>query len=300
MKILVSIITHNRIKLLSRCLDGIQSQSRMPDKILVIDNGSTDKTKDTLQKRGIQHISQENVGSAGGWHKAISIALEEEFDAIWLMDDDGFPHKNALKNLELKLTNGVACASSVVMKENDRDSFVFDMPKLNKHKMPALIGIPRKYKKIQDLEPHATEGVYEHAQLFNGALISMQVVKIIGNINRNYFIYGDEVDFLNRMKKGGRVLSVLNAKHFHPDVTSRPYNKIKIYYYLKNNLILYRKYYPQPLFYQIGGIFLIMHRVLKRNGIKTVFSLLIGAWAPAFYSAIFRGFAGKIAKDYDF
>jgi hypothetical protein len=43
-----------------------------------------------------------------------------------------------------------------------------------------------------------------------------------------------------------------------------------------------------------------MHRVLKRNGIKTVFSLLIGAWAPAFYSAIFRGFAGKIAKDYDF
>jgi hypothetical protein len=43
-----------------------------------------------------------------------------------------------------------------------------------------------------------------------------------------------------------------------------------------------------------------MYRVSKRNGVKTVLSLLIGEWAPVFYSAIFRGFAGKIAKDYDF
>ena len=98
MKILVSIITHNRIDLLSRCIDSVELQSRMPDKILVIDNGSTDGTKATLKHRGIESISQENVGSAGGWHKAISVALDENFDAIWLMDDDGFPEKNALKN----------------------------------------------------------------------------------------------------------------------------------------------------------------------------------------------------------
>ena len=47
------------------------------------------------------------------------------------MDDDGFPHKNALLHLEKELRPTVACAASLVLQENKPDRFVFDMPKLN-------------------------------------------------------------------------------------------------------------------------------------------------------------------------
>ena len=300
MKIIVAVVTFNRSVLLSRCLDNILLQSRIPDQIIVINNGSTDDTEEILRARGIKCITQENVGSAGGWHRAISLSVEECFDAVWLMDDDGFPHKDALLHLEKEMQPNIACAASVVLQENEPDRFVFDMPKLNQSKLPALFALSRKYSTINALEPHSQDGVYQFAHLFNGALISTDAVKKIGNINREYFIYGDEVDFYYRLKEVGAVISVLAAKHFHPAVEFRPITKIKIYYWIKNNLILYRKYFPWPSFYQFAGIGLILYRTAKRNGLKTSISLIFGSLAPVFYTAIYRGLKGRIAKDYDF
>lgn len=300
MKIIVAVVTYNRSMLLSRCIDNILLQSRMPDEIVVINNGSTDDTEEMLRGKGIKCITQENVGSAGGWHRAISISIEENFDAVWLMDDDGFPHKDALSHLEKEMQPNIACAASLVLQENQPDRFVFDMPKLNQSKLPVIFSLPRKYSTINALEAHSQDGVYEFAQLFNGALISTDAVRKIGNVNTEYFIYGDEVDFFYRIREAGAVISVLAAKHFHPDVTIRPYNKIKIYYYIKNTLILYREYFPWPSFYQFAGIGLILFRIAKKNGLKTSISLISGSLAPVFYTAIYRGLMGKIGKDYDF
>jgi len=300
MKIIVAVVTYNRSMLLSRCIDNILLQSRMPDQIVVINNGSTDNTEEMLGTKGIKCITQENVGSAGGWHRAIAISIEENFDAVWLMDDDGFPHKDALLHLEKEMQPNIACAASLVLQENKPDRFVFDMPKLNQSKLPIIFSFPRKYSTINALEAHSQDGVYEFAQLFNGALISTDAVRKIGNVNTEYFIYGDEVDFFYRIREAGAVISVLAAKHFHPDVTIRPYNKIKIYYYIKNTLILYRKYFPWPSFYQFAGIGLILFRIAKKNGLKTSISLIAGSLASVFYTAIYRGLRGRIAKDYDF
>lgn len=300
MKIIVAVVTYNRSKLLSRCIDNILMQSRMPDEIVVINNGSTDDTEEMLRARGIKCITQENVGSAGGWHKAISISLEKNFDAIWLMDDDGFPHKDALLHLEKRMQPNIVCASSLVLQENQPNRFVFDMPKLNQSKLPKIFSLPRKYSTINELKAHSRDGIYEFAMLFNGALITTDAIRKIGNINMEYYIYGDEVDFFYRIRQAGGVISVLSAKHFHPDVNIRPYNKVKIYYYIKNTLILYRKYFPWPSFYQLAGIGLILFRIAKKNGLKTLISLILGSLAPLFYTAVYRGFRGRIAKDYDF
>jgi len=300
MKIIVAVVTYNRSKLLSRCIDNILMQSRMPDEIVVINNGSTDDTEEMLRARGIKCITQENVGSAGGWHKAISISLEKNFDAIWLMDDDGFPHKDALLHLEKRMQPNIVCASSLVLQENQPNRFVFDMPKLNQSKLPKIFSLPRKYSTINELKAHSRDGIYEFAMLFNGALITTDAIRKIGNINMEYYIYGDEVDFFYRIRQAGDVISVLSAKHFHPDVNIRPYNKVKIYYYIKNTLILYRKYFPWPSFYQLAGIGLILFRIAKKNGLKTLISLILGSLAPLFYTAVYRGFRGRIAKDYDF
>ena len=125
MNILSVIVTYNRKDLLKRCLVALRSQTRSPDKILVINNSSTDGTDLMLTEMGINFITQPNLGSAGGWHAGIKYAIENNFDACWLMDDDGYPDDKALEILSSNINQKIACVSSVVLKESDKNTFVF-------------------------------------------------------------------------------------------------------------------------------------------------------------------------------
>jgi rhamnopyranosyl-N-acetylglucosaminyl-diphospho-decaprenol beta-1,3/1,4-galactofuranosyltransferase len=298
-RIIAIVVTHNRRDLLARCVTALQSQTRPADKVLVINNDSRDGTVEMLQQRGIEFVTQPNVGSAGGWHKGIEIAMSEGFDAVWLMDDDGFADTAALAALERALVPGVACASSVVLRENQPTHFVFAFPVLDEHGLPVIFGLPRKLATLADLRRASRGNTYPFAHFFNGALLSVDAARCIGNVDRDFFIFGDEVDYFFRLRKAGRVVSVLDAAHFHPDVGRRPYTPAKIYYYIKNTLILNRRYFNAVWLRNCMTIAVALGRTWRRNGTMAVLSLLAGSDAPAFYSAIANGLRGKVGKDFD-
>jgi len=297
-KILAAVVTHNRCELLSRCLDYLEQQSHAPDSILVIDNASTDGTPEMLQKRGTLTIRQENLGSAGGWHRAIEHALEAGFDAIWLMDDDGYPDPGALARLEAELGPGRSCTASVVVCEDAQDRFVFPFPKLNRQGLPVLFGLPRKVQTRAQLQALAQDGVYPFAHLFNGALISVAAIRKIGNVEPGFFMFGDEVDFFCRLRNHGAVVSVLDALHYHPDVSMRPYSPAKVYYYVKNSLIIHRRYFNLVWLRNLLAVGVVLVRVARRNGPGAALSYLAGRDAGAFYGAIGRGLKGRVGKDF--
>jgi rhamnopyranosyl-N-acetylglucosaminyl-diphospho-decaprenol beta-1,3/1,4-galactofuranosyltransferase len=299
MKILATIVTHNRCSLLERCIEHLEAQERQPEGILVVNNASTDGTIEMLVQRGIQFVIQENVGSAGGWHRGIKHALEHGYDAVWLMDDDGYPDKHSLEKLVPHLGKDIACVSSIVVRENDPSKFVFPFPVLDSKELPVLFAGKRKITSVDKLRGRAKDGTYEFAHLFNGALINIQAVRQIGNVNTDYFIFGDEVDYFFRLRKFGPVCSVLNAIHYHPDVTTRPYTPHKIYYYVKNTLILNAKYFDQVLLRNISTIVVALWRTGRRNSLGTAFKYLAGGENGVLYRAIRRGLAGSIGKDYE-
>ena len=299
MKILAAIVTHNRCTLLSRCIDHLQAQARRAQEILVINNASTDGTVEMLERRNIPFVTQENVGSAGGWHRCIQYAIDHGFDAVWLMDDDGFPDPSALGALEAALTPGVACASSVVLREDQSTHFVFPFPVLDDAGLPVIFGRPRKLGTLVELRTVAPGGTYPFAHLFNGALVSVAAARQVGNVNRDFFIFGDEVDYFFRLRKAGKVISVMDASHFHPDVSQRPYTPAKVYYYVKNTLVLNARYFNAVWLRHFTTILAVLGRTASRNGVLTALSFLAGAKAPAFYLAIFRGLQGKVGKDFN-
>ena len=99
-KVIAVIVTYNRRKLLTECINALRIQTREINLILVINNGSTDDTESWLkQQKDIQYFSQSNTGSGGGFNTGIKMAYEQKFDWIWLMDDDGFPKEDALEKL---------------------------------------------------------------------------------------------------------------------------------------------------------------------------------------------------------
>lgn len=296
---MVVIVTYNRCALLARCLDYVQIQSRQPDQIVVINNGSTDATESMLCARNVRCITQENVGSAGGWHRGIQFALDEGFDAVWLMDDDGFPEPSALNCLEQAFQPWMACVSSVVLCENDPARFVFPFPVLDQDGLPVIFGRQRKIPTMEVLLKIAGDGVYPFAHLFNGALVSVAAIRRVGNVNRDFFIFGDEVDYFFRLREFGPVYSVLAAHHLHPDVSSRPYTPGKIYYYVKNTFVLNARYFNAVWLRHCLTILAVLGRTASRNGKLAALSYVCGGNAPTFCRAIIRGLQGKVGKDFN-
>ena len=298
-KIIAIVVTYNRCSLLSRCIDYIRNQSRKPDDILVVNNGSTDDTELMLQSKGIHYITQDNVGSAGGWYSGIQHALDGKFDAVWLMDDDGYPDIESLNILDQALLPGISCVSSVVLREDKPTRFVFPVSILDKNGFPAIFALPRKIPTVEGLSKIVEHGMYPFAHLFNGALVSMEAVRQIGNVNCGFFIYGEEVDYFFRLREYGPIYSVVAAHHFHPDVSRRPYTPEKIYYYVKNTLILNNRYLNLVFVRNILTLIAVIGRTIYRNGLYIALSYLIGKNTRIFYRAISNGLRGKIGKDFD-
>lgn len=295
MRTLAVIVTHNRSQLLNRCLNYLENQTRKPDDILVVNNGSTDNTQELLRSRGVNFIDQLNVGSAGGWHSGIKYAKDNKFDLCWLMDDDGFPDTDALNLLLKEFTeDNYTCLSSIVLNELDDDKLVFPLPILNKNLNPTLRPWGRKLYNLSQVS--CSTLIYPYAHLFNGALISLNAVKDIGNVNKGYFIMGDEVDYFYRLRKIGKVGTLIKAKHYHPDVSKRAYSRNKIYYLLKNTIINHNLYFDYPIIRNFALLLILIIRVISRNGIRYFFALILSKDLLIF-RAIRSGLSGSIQKD---
>ncbi|MET0373108.1 MAG: glycosyltransferase family 2 protein [Rhizorhabdus sp.] len=97
------VLTYNRRDLVEDCLRAIRAQTVSVDRIVVIDNGSTDGTADMLARNWADeielHILPKNLGAAGGFNAGIRMAYRSQADAIWVMDDDVMPDPDALERL---------------------------------------------------------------------------------------------------------------------------------------------------------------------------------------------------------
>src|SRR4030095_16704981 len=97
------VLTYNRKDLLNRCLAAIAAQTSSCERIIVVDNGSTDNTAEwVIEEYGetaeLYRLPQ-NTGSSGGFNMAMRIGYERGDDLIWLMDDDVVPEPDALERL---------------------------------------------------------------------------------------------------------------------------------------------------------------------------------------------------------
>lgn len=95
-------VTFNRKTLLRACLASLLRQERPIDKIVVIDNASTDGTPELMAAEFPEMTFvrlDRNTGGAGGFHAGMKWAYERGFEWIWLMDDDVEMAPGALKVL---------------------------------------------------------------------------------------------------------------------------------------------------------------------------------------------------------
>lgn len=98
------VVTYNRKALLIEALRAICDQTIPPAVVLVIDNASTDGTKEALvaagfiDRSGVEYVRlPRNGGGAAGFREGISRGAK--YPWIWVMDDDTVPAPDALEHL---------------------------------------------------------------------------------------------------------------------------------------------------------------------------------------------------------
>ena len=100
--VLAVVVTHDRLALLRECLDALRAQT-VPCDILVVDNASTDGTKEYLQGERSPSLAvcsfTENRGGAGGFRLGVRYGRQKGYAYLWLMDDDVLPRPDALSSL---------------------------------------------------------------------------------------------------------------------------------------------------------------------------------------------------------
>ena len=209
------VVTFNRKALLLNCLNALKAQTHPLTHIVVIDNASTDGTADFLGEHGWTNNDvftlitlPENMGGAGGFHEGIKYAFEQGFDYIWLMDDDGVPANDCLARLFPFATEN-----------NYLGPLVLDIKQPNKFCFP--IRLPSTLKRLDTLADLKALEIKEKIDgiviPFNGILLSSKVVEKVGFPLKEYFIWGDDMEYTARMKKYGvEIASIVDAYFYHP------------------------------------------------------------------------------------
>lgn len=96
------VVTRDRLSLLRLCLEALRAQSLAPDAILVVDNASSDGTRQALASEfpdvEVLRLAV-NQGATGGFYEGMIAARRMDPEWIWLLDDDSIARPEALERL---------------------------------------------------------------------------------------------------------------------------------------------------------------------------------------------------------
>ena len=273
------IVTYNRKELLLECLQAILRQSCPPEMILVIDNNSTDGTYESLAEHDLlRHIRykklEKNTGGAGGFNAGFIESMDLDYDWLWIMDDDTIPEKDCLEQLitalETVKEEKVSFLASSIYGPNGE---FMNVPKVSES--PSKNGYPGWYK-------YLGSGLIQIAKAtFVSLLISKDAIRHVGYPVKDYFIWGDDMEYTQRLVKyygpayiTGKSIAIHKRKSAKKlNILTDDSDRLDFYYYFFRNYLINTKAYDgsKKVIKEIYGNFRAMLTILTSPGIKNRF-----------------------------
>lgn len=268
------VVTYNRKELLKENIEALRKQNYKNFDILVVDNNSTDGTKEYIDeyiKNGdILYVNtKKNLGGSGGFQFGLKEAIKKNYKYVWLMDDDTIPTENSL--------------SSLIEKKNllnDEFSFLCSIVKFNENEI-CTMNIPVMDSKWIDYYYFIEKGLLKVKSCsFVSCFINIKVAKQIGLPIKEFFIYGDDAEYTERLSS---VLpgfidtnSIVNHKmkfNIGPSIVDADKDRINRAFYTYRNTLY----------------------IAKKKGIKDVFKYLI-MWIYVALLVIFKSKKHKLKR----
>lgn len=205
--------TMNRAPTAVACVRALAAQTRPPDLVVVADNVSDDDTVMALESLTdlpfelIVHRMRENRGNAGGVEEAMELSFARGADAVWILDDDSWPRAEALAALlEPPWDPHVV-----------RHALQID-PRTKRFTWPLQVadGLGAWRLAWSEAELPAIPFIRSRTS-WTGALIPRMVWEVVGPVNGQLFIRGEDEEYPWRIaQKGFRFEAARKAVMDHP------------------------------------------------------------------------------------
>jgi rhamnopyranosyl-N-acetylglucosaminyl-diphospho-decaprenol beta-1,3/1,4-galactofuranosyltransferase len=232
------VVTHNRKEMLRECLAALAAQERPPDRILVVDNASSDGTRAMLESE-YQRVDvlalEENEGGAGGFHEGMKRAHADGAEWMWLMDDDTIPTPEALSELlaapaRLRpLAPAVLLASKVVWRDGRMHPMNAPGPEL---------------RRLDRVIEGAERGLMPlRFATFVSLLVHRGAVDRHGLPLKHFFMWSDDIEYTGRvlLRELGYLVptsvTVHKTTRAHTAMSSEPG---LFYYHVRNTIFIVR------------------------------------------------------------
>lgn len=287
------IVTYNRKALLRENIEALTNQSYKKHDILIVDNASTDGTKEMIEKLGVNNLKYyntgKNLGGAGGFAYGMKIAMEGGYDYAWIMDDDSVPDKNALESLvnKAEIINDEFSFFASLVYWTDKKVFPMNYPRTD-------------YKHIQET---CCNYLYEYRLIpitgcsFVGCFVNLEVGRKVGLPIAEFFIYGDDVEYTHRLKREKPAYLDLDStiEHKAPsnsgaDIVTADAGRISRFYHQSRNG-MYNARKEKAVFRRILIVFQRLFRIIAKSRdhkLKRIGVLIRGTFAGFFFNPKIR------------
>lgn len=255
MRIGVVLVTCNRLACLRQALAAYERQTRLPDRVIVVDNHSTDGTAQFLAEwqaapRNTDYQVcrlAENLGGAGGFAHGLEESLRQSFDWVLAADDDACPGADYLALLEAAaLGNGAvadgepadgepAAVAGRVVNGGKTDLW---------HRRRIHRGLLR-VREVPVAEEEYTQEVFPIDEFsYVGVLLNCRAMARVGVTDAGYFLHYDDTEHALRLGAGGALLCVPGAVIHHDTPVAPGQITWKHYYSLRNFLHMLGAHFP--------------------------------------------------------
>lgn len=223
--IYVIIVTYNGMKWIDKCLKSVL-HTTIPLQVLVIDNLSTDGTINFV-KENYPIVNLIETGQNLGFGKANNIGLkkviENKADYVFLLNQDAYVMPDTIEGLiNIYHNNPSFGILSPVHLNGDGSSLDYNFSAgCNVIDCPGL---------LPDIYLNQAKEIYS-ANFVNAALwlIPMKCILKVGVFDPFFPHYGEDVDYVNRLKYFGYKIGICPAYKGYHDRESRPESRNRNY-----------------------------------------------------------------------
>lgn len=306
--VLIVVLNWNGIDDTEKCIESLLSQTYKNFQILIVDNGSRDDSVERLTKLTKENstkislvINPKNLGFAGGVNTGITYALNNNFDAVALFNNDAVADKDWLNNLEKNLTKDTSIVTGLLLHADGKT-----IDSTGDFYSSWGIGFPRN-RDISSKE--APDSGYVFGASGGSSLYKTDLFREIGLFDENFFAYYEDADISFRTQLiGQKVYYTKDAVAYHEQgATSNKIPGFTVYQTFKNLPLLFWKNVPTRLLLKVGSRFLLLYTLIFANAIRngSGWPALKGIFASIWYfwtAALWKRFKiqgnKKVSADY--
>jgi GT2 family glycosyltransferase len=198
-------VAYNSERTLPRQIDALLRQTRSLQEIVIVDNASTDRTREMLSARYPQVTVlslSENTGVGGGYAAGLAYAVKERrHDWMWLLDDDSTPMAHGLRELLAGIALPDIC--------NERMGILASVPTHNASRTSYPGMLWRNRWIIPEKETVLQPAWFVDVVISSGSLVHREAVEVSGLPRADFFMDFVDFEYCFRMRRHGYKIAVV-------------------------------------------------------------------------------------------